>query len=58
MGRGWRKGVVLREEGRFAAVWVAEEEDGDGWGIIVHEQLPIDWIHRLWSLHFYKALIT
>lgn len=38
-GKG-REGDCIREEGGFAAVWVAEEEDGDGAGVVVHEQLP------------------
>lgn len=56
-GRVGEGGVVIREEGGFAAVGVAEEEDGDGWGVVVHEQLPINRC-AAWSLHFYKALIT
>lgn len=51
------EGGYIREKGGFAAVRVAKEEDGDGWGVIVHEQLPINGF-TAWNLHFYKALIT
>lgn len=42
-GRGWLWGLDLlgfggedlQEKGGFAAVWIAEEEDGDCWGFLV-----------------------